>query len=1159
MCGTLRIVAALLVCTVSALGAARAQAQTDTTRVSIAPPTLAAGEGGDYIAAELMITDPQLSNDATLSELSLTETVSGNAVELDPQFSSDQFDYSSEVPVGVQSITLVAAANHSGASLKYMNGKEGELLDADPDTGGFQVSLVWGGNIFKVRVEAENGMKKIYTVSVMRQGPPIELSVDTIADDGVVNIQERADGFAISGDVNVDEMGSMEDISIEVVIGGEILSATSDLAGAWSVNVPPGASYLGEPVVTVTVNASRTPYGDAAEVTRTLTVDLTRPVLISATVEEARLTLTYDEPLGENGVPPSAYSVMVNGAVLSPPMPTAVGNRAVVVGLSSAISPGEQVTVTYTAPTGSDGEPIRDVAGNPASSLTDHPVVNGSKTGVRCAGSEGSTRLVDGADAKEGRVEVCADDDTTDATPARWGVVCDDYWTNEDADVVCKALDYERSEPHAGRFRQSHFGAGTGPIWLDDLLCNGDESNLLDCLVQSRVRARDAIGQHNCRVTEVVGVRCMAAGDPLKPHVDHQIDLTHPGEDERYEPGDDLNVRVKFNEPVVVDSANGTPTIGMLLGVTGEELSRAARYTDGSGTQWLEFRYRVTSADGTFEELRVVSNSLRTNGGTIRNVSGLDAILAHSSVVEPVERFLQKPALSVADATAQEGAPLQFRVSLSYAGTREITVSYRAEEGTATEGTDFEATSGTLVFALGQTEKTVTVVTLDDAHDDGGETLTVALSDARGAKIADGSATGTIANSDPMPRAWLARFGRTAADHAVEAIDARMRDSEGESTAGGVTITGPAWLGNGTAWGRAASTRFDSTDGLLSLNGEVTTATLGLDSRHGRWLAGAAVSYSLGEGAYGHETASGGAVTSTLASLHPYASYRFDERFSLWGVLGYGVGELTLQTEGVETSIETGLSSTMAAFGGRGVLRPAWNGFELAVVSDALWTNTGSEATTGLMGAEGEARRLRLMLEGSGSFDLPGVGKLIPRVEAGLRYDAGDAETGTGVEVGGSLAYTAGRLSVQVDARSLLAHQDEDYEELGLSGSLRWQPDEHGQGWSMSVGSSWGVTASGVDAMWSRQSVDGFAPGAAGDAAQRFETEVGYGLAGPKGRGLLRPFVGTRAFDGGAHSVRMGVGLTSGANLGAVLEIGRRAQPGGVADDAIQLQGAMRW
>ena len=111
----------------------------------------------------------------------------------------------------------------------------------------------------------------------------------------------------------------------------------------------------------------------------------------------------------------------------------------------------------------------------------------------------------------------------------------------------------------------------------------------------------------------------------------------------------------------------------------------------------------------------------------------------------------------------------------------------------------------------------------------------------------------------------------------------------------------------------------------------------------------------------------------------------------------------------------------------------------------------------------------------------------------------------------------------------------------------------------MNVGSSWGVTASGVDAMWSRPTRDAFAHDVARNSVQRFEAELGYGLASPKGCALSYPFVGTWAADGGAQGVRMGVRLTSGANLSSMLEVGRREHPDGGSEDAIQLRGAMRW
>ena len=64
---------------------------------------------------------------------------------------------------------------------------------------------------------------------------------------------------------------------------------------------------------------------------------------------------------------------------------------------------------------------------------------------------------------------------------------------------------------------------------------------------------------------------------------------------------------------------------------------------------------------------------------------------------------------------------------------------------------------GTLAFAAGDTRKTGSVPMLDHAHDEARETLTFTLQKPSGAPIADGSATGTIGNADPLPRALLAR------------------------------------------------------------------------------------------------------------------------------------------------------------------------------------------------------------------------------------------------------------------------------------------------------------------------------------------------------------------------------------------------------------------
>ena len=737
---------------------------------------------------------PTPSDDATLSGLTLTDTGAGNDIELDPTFASDDLEYTALVPTGVKSVTLGATANHSSAILEYMNGKEEMLSDMDTDTEGFQVDLMVGANAFKVRVEAENGMKQIYTVSVIRQGPPLMLDLDTIAGDDVVNISEKADGFAVRGHTEGIEMSGTDRVSVTVNIGNETLTATSDSVGEWSVDVPPTADYISEPGVTVTVNASGIHYTGTTELTRTLVVDLTPPALVSVTVDGDRLTLTYDEQLAERSVSLGAFSVSVNGETQSGLIAVAVGGDTVTLALDlpDTVSADDTVTLSYASPTGDDPKPVRDMAGNDATALSDYPVTNNTRPGERCAGSDESLRLADGGEAKEGRLEVCADDDTNDNTPARWGTVCDDYWTNEDADVACRVLGYERSEPHSDRFRRSYFGAGTGPIWLDDMLCRGSEANLLDCpLASGRSRARDFIGVHNCKSNEVVGVRCIAAGDVVRPYANGSVDITGTGADGHYEPGDTIRVTLTFTEAVTVDTAGGTPVLGLALGGYGSSDNRRAPYTYGSGTRQLVFEYRVASADGEFSELQVESHSLVMNGGTIRNTGGVDVLLVNPSARVSPETNPHAASLSVADATAEEGARLEFRVALSRAADSRVSVSYHSEDFTATAGSDYEAVSGTLIFAAGETAKTVTVATLDDVIDDDGETLTLRLTSYSGAYLEDSEATGTIHNSDPLPQGWLARFGRTSAAQVVDMLDDRF--DEAAAPASQLTLGGQTW------------------------------------------------------------------------------------------------------------------------------------------------------------------------------------------------------------------------------------------------------------------------------------------------------------------------------------------------------------------------------
>ncbi|MBK7001379.1 MAG: hypothetical protein IPH35_15810 [Rhodoferax sp.] len=95
------------------------------------------------------------------------------------------------------------------------------------------------------------------------------------------------------------------------------------------------------------------------------------------------------------------------------------------------------------------------------------------------------------------------------------------------------------------------------------------------------------------------------------------------------------------------------------------------------------------------------------------------------------------------------GQQQKFTVTLSEKSTSAVTVNYTTVDGTATAGSDYSATSGTLGFAPGETSKDVIVPILGDTIAELGESFTLALSSPNGATLGtDQSATVTIQDND---------------------------------------------------------------------------------------------------------------------------------------------------------------------------------------------------------------------------------------------------------------------------------------------------------------------------------------------------------------------------------------------------------------------------
>lgn len=103
----------------------------------------------------------------------------------------------------------------------------------------------------------------------------------------------------------------------------------------------------------------------------------------------------------------------------------------------------------------------------------------------------GQIRLAGGSQT-EGRLEICIGD--------RWGTVCDDAWHPAASAVACNVLGMYGGE----LIGASQFGdAKSLPIFMDDVKCDGTETNLLSCPQEPMEMDGD------CTHSEDVGLRCL--------------------------------------------------------------------------------------------------------------------------------------------------------------------------------------------------------------------------------------------------------------------------------------------------------------------------------------------------------------------------------------------------------------------------------------------------------------------------------------------------------------------------------------------------------------------------------------------------------------------------------------------------------------------------
>jgi hypothetical protein len=223
--------------------------------------------------------------------------------------------------------------------------------------------------------------------------------------------------------------------------------------------------------------------------------------------------------------------------------------------------------------------------------------------------------------------------------------------------------------------------------------------------------------------------------------------------------------------------------------------------TDSSGNASFDKQVGFTVNTATFPVVTALTRRFAEATPTVIEVSEYSPCATIVGAAPP-------PTLSVADASVNEGnagtSTATFTVTLSAAAAGAVTVNYATADGTATAGSDYTASSGTLTFAAGQTTKTVAVTVSGDTTVEPNETFVVNLSGASGATIADAQAQGTITNDDvapppPLPTLSIddvsvtegnagttaATFTVTLSAAAASAVTVSYATADGTATAGG--------------------------------------------------------------------------------------------------------------------------------------------------------------------------------------------------------------------------------------------------------------------------------------------------------------------------------------------------------------------------------------
>ena len=356
----------------------------------------------------------------------------------------------------------------------------------------------------------------------------------------------------------------------------------------------------------------------------------------------------------------------------------------------------------------------------------------------------------------------------------------------------------------------------------------------------------------------------------------------------------------------------------------------AARYFHSDNCTG-RIRAATETSPGVWSDAILVDTPLAISGFG-EDEAGELYVASLGSTTGAVNRIVAAPGiLSINDISPTEGdtgsANAFFTVTLSSAVAQPVTVQFATANQTATAGSDYTATSGTLTFAPSVLTASVTVSITGDLLDENNETFFVNLTNPVNATIGDAQGLGTIVDNDPLPVLSMTgcsvtegntgstpcNFGITLAPVSGRAVTAAYATANGTATAGSDYTAASGTLTFNP--GATSATVPVNVLGDLAPEGN-ESFTLGLSSLVNATGGGSATGSIVEDDLRDNELAHGMSVTADLAGPLPVL-YRIGQaplssyEVVLDAVSGDAVPGLTLDRVGADSTTVLQSSATV--------------------------------------------------------------------------------------------------------------------------------------------------------------------------------------------------------------------------------------------------------